>query len=118
MWIDAGVHPAYALHQEETSGQPPPTQDVALTLLALIFDGFVFFAVTFYLPDFFQVAKGTSSLVLGGAMIPYAVLGSISSIVCSVMVIRVRPYRAVLGGGLALVIVGQGSMRTLDDQSC
>lgn len=121
--IGCGLLLGFILHTLLTTKQPVinprllQTRTTALTLLALILHGFVFFAVTFYLPNFFQVVKGTSSLISGAEMVPYAVLGSISSIVCSVIVIRIGAYRAVLWGGLALMLVGQGLMCTLDDRS-
>lgn len=121
--LGCGLLIAFVVHTLSTKQEPVinprllKTRTTALMLIALLLHGYVFFSVTFYLPEYFQTAMGTSSLISGAQMVPYAVLGSIGSILCSLIVSRLRAYRPVLWGGLALMLVGQGLMCMIDDRT-
>lgn len=93
------------------------TRTTILIMFTVVLHGFAFFATTYQLPVFFQATRGTSPLLSGIYMLPYALVGSVVSAVCGPIIVRLKAWRAVYWWGWALSTLGYGLMAKIDYHS-
>lgn len=72
------------------------------------------FSQLYYLPLYFQVAKGYSPLLSGVALIPQSFSVCPASVITGILITRTGRYRWAIWGGWALTVLGTGLLYLLD----
>jgi EmrB/QacA subfamily drug resistance transporter len=93
------------------------TRTTGLILVTVFIHGFVFFSYTYQLPIFFQAVLGSSALLSGVYMLPYALIGSLASLVSGVAVVKLGRWRPVYWWGWTFSIIGYSAMTAIDGNS-
>jgi len=77
----------------------------ACLLIGVIIHGMMFFAISYYLPNYFQIL-GASATDAGIRMIPYSLGGALFAITAGLVVSRIGRYRAVIWSAWTLLVPG------------
>jgi len=79
------------------------TRTPACLLIGVVIHGMMFFSISYYLPNYFQIL-GDSAMDAGIRMIPYSFGGAIFGISAGLVVARTGRYRAVMWSAWALLV--------------
>ncbi|TVY37613.1 Efflux pump [Lachnellula subtilissima] len=79
-----------------------------------VITGVLMFSQLYYLPLYFQVAKGYSPLLSGVALIPQSFSVCPASVITGILITRTGRYRWAIWGGWALTVLGTGLLYLLD----
>ncbi|KAE9390123.1 MFS general substrate transporter [Gymnopus androsaceus JB14] len=85
--------------------------------ICMFVNGFVFFSMLFYLPQFFQLVLGYSPTRSGIFIIPFVVAPIFSAIVAGIWVSHTGKYRLIVYCGFALFAIGCGCISTFTAQT-
>ena len=77
----------------------------ACLLTGVIIHGMVFFSISYYLPNYFQIL-GATATDAGIRMIPYSLGGALCAIIAGQVVSRIRRYRGIMWFAWTLLVPG------------
>ena len=77
----------------------------ACLLVGVIIHGMMFFAISYYLPNYFQILGATATNA-GIRMIPYSLGGALCAIIAGQVVSRIGRYRGILWFSWTLLVPG------------
>ncbi|KAG1836612.1 MFS general substrate transporter [Suillus subluteus] len=90
------------------------TRTTGLTLVSVFLHAVIFFAVSSYLPMYYQVL-GASATGSGVRMLPFSLCSSITASVSGIIVARTGSYRPMMWFGWSVMTLGWGLMIMLDN---
>ncbi|EPE30143.1 MFS general substrate transporter [Glarea lozoyensis ATCC 20868] len=79
-----------------------------------VITGILMFSELYYLPLYFEVAKGYSPLMAGVALIPQTFSICPASVITGILITRTGRYRWAIWSGWALTVLGTGLLYLLD----
>ncbi|CAO1625088.1 unnamed protein product [Jaminaea pallidilutea] len=93
------------------------TRTTTLILATVILHGFSFFTVTYELPIYFQAVKGSSAVLSGVYMLPYALIGSVVSALTGIVIVKIKAWRPVFWYSWTMSVIGYSLMTLIDGNS-
>ncbi|KAH8144699.1 uncharacterized protein LAJ45_11293 [Morchella importuna] len=79
--------------------------------------GMIFIAGCYFIPLYFQAARGDSALLSGVFVLPYVIVLSLVSAASGFLIARTGQYQQVIWGGTAIMALGIGLLVNLDRTS-
>ncbi|GAA6031810.1 hypothetical protein JCM8097_002002 [Rhodosporidiobolus ruineniae] len=113
----------FALYEWKVPKVPvvPPfifrNQTVSVVFVTTFFSGATTLVQTYYLPQYFQVARGKGAILSGVLIIPQLVTVTLMVAVSGIVVSRTGQYKPLVFVGFAVWTVGLGLLSTLNEHS-
>ncbi|KAK4618629.1 MFS transporter L2 [Fulvia fulva] len=88
---------------------------VAISLFSAFALGLIQFGLIFYLPLYYQIVKGYSSLISGVALLPETLLAGPTTVLTGMIMSRIGKYKAIIIVGWIMTALGCGLLVLLDE---
>ncbi|KAI9574224.1 MFS general substrate transporter [Boletus coccyginus] len=114
--IAGGINEMYTKRSAIIPARLFKTRTTGVILITAFFHAIIFFAVTYYLPLFYQVL-GSSATGAGIKMLTFSLGTSLTSIVSGLIISKIGKYRVVIWVSYVTLTLGLGLMIMLDYKS-
>ncbi|KAH7098801.1 MFS general substrate transporter [Auriculariales sp. MPI-PUGE-AT-0066] len=92
------------------------TRTTAGVMISVFFHAFGFFAMSFYLPLYFQVL-GSDATLSGIRVIAFSFSGSLMAVVSGIVLTKQKKYRPIIWIGWFICVIGTGIMIIMDEKT-
>ncbi|KAG0045103.1 hypothetical protein BGZ83_009646 [Gryganskiella cystojenkinii] len=93
------------------------TWSLAVTYLAVFFQGFIFLGLLFFMPLYFQAVNGADAVQSGVNLLPFVIMGSVTAVIVGLLMSRWGTYKEFIVLGWAVGVISAAFLITFDENT-